>query len=88
MDVIFLNTFNPVEVSPPKAPVIISVWALPDMSVPTTVNSVDDWSPPEAIEIVTFPANKSVVFILKAVLALIEFEENSSDELEFPASLT
>ena len=82
IDVIFLNTFSPVDVKPPAAPIISSICAFPDISVPTTVKIVDDWSPPEAVDTVTLPANKEVVFIAKAVLSVIEFDEKSCDELE------
>ena len=46
---IVLNVLEPSTVAFAAGPVITSVWAFPDMSVPTTVNVLPDSSPPALI---------------------------------------
>ena len=74
--VIVLNVFVPITNWFPLAPVIVSDKALPSISVPLTVNVVEVWFPPSAVNNFTYPPYPVWLFIVpKEVLAATIAEE-------------
>ena len=72
-----LKTLVPVEVKPSPAPLMTSVRAFPNMSLPTTVKFTPLLSPDDAVVIVILPPNSSVLGVPKADAAEMAILEST-----------